>query len=159
MTDDATSIDVMDPWYRGIGEFVVKFETLCLQTRQLLELLMPGAKTHLNQQITITVLARLEAMQLVEALGAVLERRGVMNDNAKAALKDFKGLVERRNVLVHSPWFAYATDEPAMLWGVNMKRSGNVWKPQRVTIEELRRDIDSIAHVQKGLGEVWLLAS
>lgn len=145
-------------WYRAIGEFVVLFEQACQNARTFIGADLPG-NSHESEQKKTTVLQNLEAHQLAATLRALLGRTQRYDEPAKALIRDFFSLIERRNFVVHSPWFVgwavrgESTDSSSVV-AFSPERQAS--KPdaldvRKLDFDELEKDIENAKKLKAGL--------
>jgi ATP-dependent DNA ligase len=94
--------------YRSIGEFTVKFETVCSSLRNCIIFMLDGAGLK-DQRIAHILLASLTVDSLKNVFENLVKLTQGLDDDEQKILRDilfrFQKLTEERNTIIHSTWF------------------------------------------------------
>lgn len=99
---------VMSTIYRSIGEFIVKFETVCYSIRKCIIFMLDGAGLK-DQRIAHVLLASLTVDSLKNVFENLVKLTQGLDDDEQKILRNilirFRKLTEERNTIIHSTWF------------------------------------------------------
>lgn len=151
--------------YRGIGEFVVKFEVVCFSMSLCVQAMLERSGLK-NQQISQVLLAGLTAEPLRTLFGALAAETNWLSeeerDKLKSILSGFQRLTEKRNDIVHGTWLLdfgnYASHQSDFGKAIGFKyhknKNGVATKTQAETASELNAHIDEAIELRASVDKL-----
>ena len=158
----------IDDLYRAIGEFAVKFESVCLSIQTCIVLIFDRAGLR-HQKITQILLAGLTADPLRTLFESLVAQTQTLNKKEHKILKNvlnrFQKLTEERNDILHSTWFIGRGNESTTDFSeaagmkLHKNKSGAVVKSFRKKAEDfhkLSNEAEALAKIFQRLDVFFL---
>ncbi len=151
--------------YRGIGEFVVKFEMVCFSISLCTQAMLERSGLR-SQQISQVLLAGLTAEPLRTLFESLAAETNWLSEDERAALKSllsrFQRLTTERNDIVHGTWLLdfgnYASHQSEFGKAIGLKyhrnKDGVATKNLAKTASELKAHIDEAIELRSRIDKL-----